>query len=177
MKGIRDMIKKTNWPARFHPAVSSLYALNDIDVKAPLEVVWNLLIDAHNWSKYYPHANDVEITTGDSVLSPGARFTWTTAGFSLVSVVQDFVPGERLGWDTFFAEGHDGASAYHGWVITPTDDGCHLLTEETQQGAFLVEELAIKNPGTLHNMHQEWVENLARAAEAKVATNLVNQTR
>jgi predicted dinucleotide-binding enzyme len=29
-----------------------------------------------------------------------------------------------------------GSSTYHGWVITPTNDGCHVLTEETQQGPF-----------------------------------------
>jgi carbon monoxide dehydrogenase subunit G len=26
-----------------------MYALNDIDVKAPAEVVWKLLVDAENW--------------------------------------------------------------------------------------------------------------------------------
>lgn len=34
------------WPERFDPKASAIYALNDIDVKAPPEVVWKLLVDA-----------------------------------------------------------------------------------------------------------------------------------
>jgi len=55
------------------------------------------------------------------------------------------------------------------WVITPTDHGCHVLTEETQQGPWFLEELGRKHPGALYRYHQEWVESLARAAEAEVA--------
>jgi hypothetical protein len=62
-----------------------------------------------------------------------------------------------------------GSSAYHGWVITPTDNGCHVLTEETQQGPFFLQEIGRKHPGALYRYHQEWVESLARAAEAEVS--------
>jgi hypothetical protein len=58
----------------------------------------------------------------------------------------------------------DGA-AYHGWVITPTARGCHVLNEETQQGSFFLDMVGRKNPGLLHRYHQDWVETLARAAE------------
>jgi len=60
-------------------------------------------------------------------------------------------------------------SAFHGWVITPTDNGCHVLSEETQQGPFFLEEIGRKHPGALYGYHQEWVESLARAAEAEAA--------
>ncbi len=46
---------------------------------------------------------------------------------------------------------------------------CHVLTEETQQGPWFLEELGRKHPGTLYRYHQFWVESLARAAEAEVA--------
>jgi hypothetical protein len=78
-------------------------------------------------------------------------------------------PGERIAWDSLLAEGHEDSSAYHGWVITPTDSGCNLLTEEAQQGPFFVEELGRKHPGTLYQFHQDWVETLARAAEREAA--------
>lgn len=54
-------------------------------------------------------------------------------------------------------------------VITPTQTGCHVLTEETQQGMFFVDLLGCKYPGGLYSYHQTWVENLASAAEAQVA--------
>lgn len=73
----------------------------------------------------------------------------------------------QLAWDSFLAEGHEGCSAYHGWIITLTANGYHLLTEETQQGPFFVEELGRKHPGTLCRFHQDRVETMARAAEAQ----------
>jgi hypothetical protein len=44
-----------------------------------------------------------------------------------------------------------------------------VLTEETQQGPWFLEELGRKHPGALYRYHQEWVERLAREAEAEVA--------
>jgi predicted SnoaL-like aldol condensation-catalyzing enzyme len=44
-----------------------------------------------------------------------------------------------------------------------------VLTEETQQGAWFLEELGRKHPGALYAYHQEWVECLARAAETEAA--------
>jgi hypothetical protein len=38
------------WPEKYDPKTSAIYALNDIDVKAPAQVVWRLLVDAENWS-------------------------------------------------------------------------------------------------------------------------------
>jgi uncharacterized protein YndB with AHSA1/START domain len=42
------------WPERYDPKTSAIYAVNDIDVKAPPEVVWKLLLDAEHWSRYSP---------------------------------------------------------------------------------------------------------------------------
>jgi hypothetical protein len=47
------MIEKVIWPPEYDPRHSAIYALNDIDVKAPPEVVWKLLVDAENWSSYF----------------------------------------------------------------------------------------------------------------------------
>ena len=63
------MYNHVKWPQQYDPKRSAIYALNDIDVKAPSEVVWKLLIDAHNWSKFYPHAKEVKIVTGQPVLT------------------------------------------------------------------------------------------------------------
>ena len=49
-------------------------------------------------------------------------------------VVTECEPFRRLAWTTTVDGDDTGSSAYHGWVITPTGDGCHVLTEETQQG-------------------------------------------
>ena len=149
------MYDRVIWPERCDPRTSAIYALNDIDIKAPPEVVWKLLVDAENWSRYFPAEDQVKILSGERELALGTRYSR--------------VPGHRLAWATTVDGDETGSSAYHGWVITPTVDGCHVLTEETQQGPWFLEELGRKHPGALYRYHQFWVESLARAAEAEVA--------
>ncbi|MFB6789990.1 SRPBCC domain-containing protein [Streptomyces olivaceus] len=163
------MYDKVVWPEQYHPKSSALYALNDIDVKAPPEVVWKLLVDAENWASYFPPEDRVKILSGDAELARGTRFSRVTVGFPMSLHVTECEPFTRLAWETTVDGDATGSSAYHGWVITPTDHGCHVLTEETQQGPFFVEELGHKYPGALYSYHQDWVERLARAAEAAVA--------
>ena len=55
-------------------------------------MVWKLLIDAHNWSKFYPHAKDRKIVTGERVFGLHAKYTWKTADIPLVNTEQEFVP-------------------------------------------------------------------------------------
>lgn len=161
------MIDKVIWPERYDPRTSAIYALNDIDVKAPPELVWKLLVDAEHWCSYFPAEDQVRILSGESELALGTRYSRVTVGYPMSLVVTECVPGRRLGWATTVDGDETGSSAYHGWVITPRKDGCHLLTEETQQGPFFVELIGRLHPGALYRYHQDWVERLARAAEAE----------
>lgn len=161
------MYDKVVWPERYDPCVSAIYALNDIDVKAPPEVVWRLLVDAENWASWFPAEDWVKIEGGKRELALGTRYARVTVGFPMSLVVTECVPNRRLAWSTTVDGDATGSSAYHGWVVTPTVEGCHVLTEETQQGAFFLEELGRKNPGALYRYHQDWVEKLAEAAERR----------
>jgi len=161
------MFSRVNWPPQYDPRRSAIYALNDIDVSAPPHVVWKLLVGAENWSSYFPDENQVKILTGEPELAHGTKYSRVTVGFPMSLVVTDYEPFRRLAWATTVDGDETGSSAYHGWVITPTDAGCHVLTEETQQGPWVLEELGRKHPGALYAYHQEWVESLARAAEAE----------
>lgn len=157
------------WPERFDPKTSAIYALNDIDVKAPPEVVWKLLIDAENWSRYFPAENQVKILSGEPELALGTRYGRVTVGYPMSLVVTEYVRNERLAWATTVDDDQTGSTAYHGWVIRPTKSGCHVLTEETQQGEWFLDMFGRQHPGGLYSYHQDWVERLARAAEAEVA--------
>ena len=163
------MIDKVIWPERYHPGASSIYALNDIDVKAPPEVVWKLLVDAEHWSGYFPAEDQVQILSGESELALGARYHRVTVGYPMSLTVTECIPGRRLAWATTVDGDDTGSTAYHGWVITPTAEGCHVLTEETQQGEFFLDVIGRQYPGALYRYHQDWVERLARAAEAEAA--------
>src|SRR6185437_2341546 len=88
------------WPERFDPKTSAIYALNDIDVKAPPEVVWKLLVEAENWSSYFPAEDQVKILSGEKELAPGTKYSRVTVGFPMSLVVTEYVPNQRLGWAT-----------------------------------------------------------------------------
>ena len=163
------MYAHVNWPHQYDPTISAIYALNEIDVEAPPEVVWKLLIDAKNWSRYFPAEDQVKILTDEPELALGTRYSRVTVGFLMNLIVTEYVPARRLSRSTIVDGDETGSGAYHGWVITPTDKGCHVLTEETQQGPFFLEELGRKNPGGVYRYHQEWVESLARAAEIEAS--------
>lgn len=164
------MYEHVIWPARYDPRVSPIYALNDIDVKAPPEVVWKLLVEARTWSSYFPPENEVSLPDGDNELALGMRWRRVTIGFPMDLVVEEFEPFRRLAWATSVEGDDTGSSAYHGWVITPTATGCHVLSEETQQGPWFLQKLGHEHPGGLFAYHQDWVERFARAAEAQAAT-------
>ena len=163
------MLDHVTYPPEFDPRISPIYALNEIDVKAPAELVWKLLIDAERWSDYFPPEDQVKILSGKPVLALGTKYRRVTIGFPMNLVVTECEAGRRLSWSTTVAGDDTGSSAFHGWVITPTSDGCHVLSEETQQGPWFLEQLGHKHPGGLYRYHQDWIEALARAAEAQVS--------
>lgn len=161
------MLDHVTYPAEFDPRISSIYALNEIDVKAPPEVVWKLLVDAENWSSYFPPEDQVKLPDGEKELRLGTRYTRVTIGFKMYPVVTEFVPNRRLSWSTTVDGDDTGSTAFHGWVITATEDGCHVLSEETQQGPWFLQKLGHEHPGGLYSYHQDWVEGLKRAAEER----------
>jgi uncharacterized protein YndB with AHSA1/START domain len=162
------MLDRVIYPPEFDPRISPIYALNEIDVKAPAEVVWKLLVDAENWSSYFTPEDQVKILSGEPELALGTRYHRVTIGFPMSPIVTECVPFRRLAWSTTVDGDETGSTAFHGWVITPTEEGCHVLSEETQQGPWFLDMLGHKHPGGLFSYHQDWVEALARAAEAKV---------
>lgn len=160
------MYDHVDWPERYDPCISPIYALNEIDVSASPEAVWKLLIDALSWKSYFPPEDQVTLLDGAVELALGTRFRRVTIGHPMNLVVTEFQPLRRLAWATTVEGDDSGSSAYHGWVITPTASGCHVLTEETQQGPWFVQKLGHEHPGGLYAYHQTWVEELARAAAA-----------
>ena len=61
------------WPPQFDSKTSAIYALNDIDMHAPPAVVWKLLVDAKNWSSYFPAEVQVKILNGEAELALGSQ--------------------------------------------------------------------------------------------------------
>lgn len=149
------------WPVGCSPAESSVHVRNEIEIAAPVEVVWGWLVRAEMWPDWYGNASEVHFTshTGPA-LRDRSRFRWKTFGLRVDSKVREFEPFTRLGWD---ARGM-GVNAWHAWVLTATAGGTHVLTEETQTG-WLARLGKTLFPKRMEEQHQLWLEGLKRMAE------------
>jgi uncharacterized protein YndB with AHSA1/START domain len=153
--------ERIHYPDKYRPDRTWVFVRNELDVAAPCHRVWAWLVRADRWPTWYSNSQDVELEHAASIagLSLGTQFRWKTFGVRLRSVVEEFVPGERIAW-TAKAFGVD---AYHAWLLTPTATGCHVLTEETQNG-WLAALSQFFMPNRMHNGHQMWLERLQEKA-------------
>jgi hypothetical protein len=147
------------FPAGKRPEESPIFTHNELFIAAPAGRIWAPLIRAARWPDFYAGAKDVQIEGGSEDLALGTTFRWKTLGVRVTTVIEEFVPGLRLGWSGRVM----GSTAYHGWVITPTPEGCHVVTEETQQG-FVPSVGRFFLRKDLLKLHQQWLEGLARVA-------------
>jgi hypothetical protein len=152
------------WPERYAPARTAVHVRNEMEMPGvSSEAVWAWLVRARLWPTWYINSKDVKILgDGDGEdLRAGSRFTWKTFGASLQSVVEEFVPNERLAWS---ARG-TGIDVYHAWLIEKRPAGCYVLTGENQNG-FLARVSAALRPGNMHRYHQVWLEALNEKAKS-----------
>ena len=155
-----DQIK---YPAPYEPSKCPVFVRNEIVIHASAEQIWFWLTHATTWPDWYANASNVQLLnqTGTHLLAD-TTFKWRTFNTNIQSEVQEFVPNSRLAW---VAKGN-GLLAYHAWLIVPTENGCRVITEETQQG-WLPTLFGWFIKGGLYKQHQIWLEGLKQKAEAQ----------
>jgi len=148
------------WPEQLHPTRAAIYVSNELPISAPPERVWAWLVRAELWPSWYPNSSHVRIEQGPRPdLALHTRFRWRTFGVTIESTVEEFVPPERIAWSARSF----GVRAYHGWLIGKTAGGCHVVTEETQNG-ILARLAGLLMPNRMHYHHQIWLEQLGAKA-------------
>lgn len=153
-----------HWPSGFDPAGADLFARNAMLIHAPCSKVFELIVDAPQWPRWYPNASKVRIVDGGSPLGPDTRFQWTTFGLDIESKVHEFVSDSRIGWYGY-APGQLPAF-YHTWYLKPTADGCMTDMEEVGKGAAPA-HLRDTDEGLMHRGHEVWLETLRWMAESQ----------
>jgi hypothetical protein len=149
------------WPDEHHPAVSSLHAVNELQMEAKPEDVWAWLRRPDLWPTYYSNCRFVRHIEGSwPAVELGSRFRWLTFGVIVKSEIVEYEPAEgRLAWSAKEL----GATGHHGWVLSERDKGTFVRTEETQRGWGM----ALAKPlmsRLMPSQHQRWLEGLARVA-------------
>ncbi len=98
-----DHPRWAHWPANCTPSNSPIYALNELQISAPAEAVWEWLVRAPLWPGWYANARDVRILEGPDPqrLAAGSRFGWRTSNTlwrPVETTVDVCEPLTRLGW-------------------------------------------------------------------------------
>ena len=153
--------EQINWPENYEPLKAGFFVHNEIDIKASPETVWNILLRAETWPDWYEGASNVKVKDSNTgLLTQDAFFSWKTMGLDFESTIKEFKPNERLSWESV----KKSIKGYHAWLIIPTENGCKLVTEESQHGFLTFLEKTFQ-PKKLEKLHQIWLEEIKRKAE------------
>jgi hypothetical protein len=148
------------WPDELRPDAASIHAVNELRIEADPANVWEWLRRPDLWPGIYGNARFVKHLEGPwPAVEPGSRWRWFTFGVVVHSEVVEFEPAERLAWSAREL----GARGHHEWVLTPSEGGTLVHTEETQRG-WSVAAVAPVMRRLMVRYHQRWLEGLARAA-------------
>lgn len=152
---------KIHWPDKFNPKGSDFYVHNEIEINASPAQVWQLLIQAKNWRNWYDGIQHIQFEdTTQQNLAKETQVFWNSMGQSLNNTVVEYVPNERLAWQ--FNE--TNIQGHHAWLITPTENGCKVITDESQTGK-LARLQKIFLPRKLMKQHDKWLRLLKQEAE------------
>ncbi|MEO1049902.1 MAG: SRPBCC domain-containing protein [Bacteroidota bacterium] len=157
----RPYNQQINWPEQYVPEQSKFYVHNKVDIEAPAEVVWDILLQAETWPEWYEGAANVKVQNStDGRLKEGSVFTWKTMGLDFQSTIKEYVPNERLSWESR----KKSIKAYHSWLIIPNENGVTLVTDESQYGwlTFLEKTFQRKK---LQRIHDIWLAEIKKKAE------------
>lgn len=156
-----DSLNGIKWPSGYEPSKSKFYVHNEIEINASPATVWKVLVDALKWESWYKGAKNVSFKTTDhSVLEANSVFTWETMGLRFQSVVKEYEPNSLLAWESV----KSSIQGYHVWLIIPTEKGCKVITDESQNGWLTFFEKTFQGK-KLKKLHDVWLGELKKKAE------------
>jgi hypothetical protein len=81
-------------------------------------------------------------------------------------MTSEFVKESRIGW---YGQG-TGIKAYHTWLILKKEDGCEVVTEESQIGPSAIKFNA-EQPTAMFDGHHWWLTALKARCERRGLTD------
>jgi uncharacterized protein YndB with AHSA1/START domain len=146
-----------NYPRGFHPVDAPISITGNVEISAPPEKVWEVLIQIKNWDEWHLETYNIQIVSTDiGELKYRSKFRWNTLGVHLLSQVIDFEPSRKISW---MSEG-TGISSFHAWQLIPTEQGTKVIVENTQKG-WLCQLHHRLRPQRMVAYHLDWLERLS----------------
>lgn len=97
----------------------------EVEIDAPVEKVWQALIDLKRWSEWFPGIDAVSQVTS---VRQGATFEWTSEGRTGRAVIADMEPMKRLEVTTQLGDDKDS----HVFVLRPSGGFLGMSADETK---------------------------------------------
>lgn len=159
------------WPEGYDPSVAKFYVQNEIEIAASPEVVWQILIDALEWESWYVGAKNLSFVNPDHTeLKKDSQFNWETMGMKFPNTtIKAYEPDRYLAWESL----KKSIQGYHVWLIIPTELGCKVITEETQNGWLTFFEKTFQGK-KLKGLHDIWLAELKAKAERENHVHSIN---
>jgi uncharacterized protein YndB with AHSA1/START domain len=120
----------------------------EVEINAPIETVWNVLINPDNWPQWFPGIEGVSNVTS---IGKGGKFDWTSGGKTGRGTLVAFDPLKRLEILTQVGDDKDS----HLFTLNPSGGFLGLNADECKitytfdtlmGGGFLGDFLAGGNP-------------------------------
>jgi uncharacterized protein YndB with AHSA1/START domain len=132
---------------------------DEILIDAPLSHVWGLHTDISSWSEWLP---DIDSSTIEGPLEVGTVFHWETSGLNIESTIEEIEPLRRIVW----SGPAQGILAIHVWMMTPSENGVIVHTEESWDGEP-VRAQPEEMQQALDSSLRGWLQSLKHKAEAQ----------
>jgi uncharacterized protein YndB with AHSA1/START domain len=132
-------------------------AHHEVQIRAPLETVWQLHIDVNNWTSWQGAITEAHI---DGPFEPGNSFDWSSYGFDVTSQIYEMSDRRRTLWGGTA----QGITGVHEWLFTDTDGGVRVTTNESFAGDPVSADVAGMQ-GQLDASLVAWLDYLRSAAE------------
>ena len=163
--------EKIDFPPAYEPSKSKFYVHNEIEINAKPEIIWGFIIDALKWQSWYKGAKNVSFTNPtDTALNSSSVFKWETMGLKFQSTIKQFEPNRLLAWESK----KKSIQGYHVWLIVPTEKGCKVITDESQNGWLTFFEKTFQRQ-KLKKLHDIWLTELKKKAERSYQTIIPNE--
>lgn len=134
-------------------------ARHEIDIRAPLDTVWQLHTDVNAWPTWQ---TDITAAHLDGEFEPGASFAWTASGLSITSTIYGVTDRSRTLWGGTA----EGITGIHEWTFRDMTQGVLVSTNESFAGPP-VERDPAPMQSLLDASLVSWLLRLRATAEAR----------
>jgi len=140
-------------------------ARHQIDIAAPLDVVWRLHTNVDAWPTWQ---RDITAARADGAFAPENSFAWETFGLEITSGIYRVDAAGETARGTLWGGPARGIVGLHAWTFVAVPDGVRVYTEESWSGRAVEADVTAPQ-AALDASVVAWLRHLKSTAEQQAA--------